>query len=92
MNQRKIWGVLICELRVRFNDCPSFVNLILTIKNTIIMGHENEHSHCHYGVKLGLKIAKVVLSAATVAVGVCMVKEIHKVHRAIEKHEHRKLL
>ncbi len=56
------------------------------------MGHENEHSHCHYGVKLGLKIAKVVLSAATVAVGVCMVKEIHKVHRAIEKHEHRKLL
>ncbi len=56
------------------------------------MSHEVEHSHCHYGVKLGFKIAKLVLSAATVAVGVCMVKEIHKVHRAIEKHEHRKLL
>lgn len=75
----------ILNIRIRYG-------LILTIKNTIIMSHENEHSHCHYGVKLGLKIARVVLSAATVAVGVCMVKEIHKVHRAIEKHEHRKLL
>lgn len=56
------------------------------------MSHEQEHAHCHYGVKLGFKIAKLVLSAATVAVGVFMVQEIHKAHRAIEKHEHRKLL
>lgn len=72
------------------NPYPVWLNL--NYKNTIIMSHENEHSHCHYGVKLGFKIAKLVLSAATVAVGVCMVKEIHKVHRAIDKHEHRKLL
>ncbi len=32
MNQRKIWGVLICELRVRFNDCPSFVKLNFNYK------------------------------------------------------------
>ncbi len=56
------------------------------------MNHEQEHIHCHPGVKLGFKIAKLVLSAAMVAVGVCMVKEIHKVHRAVEKREHRKLL
>ncbi|GFI39718.1 hypothetical protein EEL52_04890 [Muribaculaceae bacterium Isolate-113 (HZI)] len=64
----------------------------LNYKKHIIMSHEQEHAHCHYGVKLGFKIAKLVLSAATVAVGVFMVQEIHKVHRAIEKHEHRKLL
>lgn len=52
----------------------------------------HEHDHDHFGLKLGFKIAKIVLSAATVAVGACMVKEIHKVHRAIEKKEGHKLL
>ncbi len=44
----------------------------LNYKKYIIMSHEQEHAHCHYGVKLGFKIAKLVLSAATVAVGVFM--------------------
>ena len=54
------------------------------------MSHEHEHDH--FGLKLGFKIAKLVLSAATVATAVCMVKEIHKVHRAIEIREKHKLL
>lgn len=45
----------------------------------------HEHEHCHFGLKLGFKIAKLFMSAATVAVGALMVKEIHKVHKAIEK-------
>ncbi len=34
---------------------------------------------------LCFKITKIVLQAATVAAAFCMVKEIHKVHKAIEK-------
>ena len=48
---------------------------------------ENEKRHCC--LKMGLKVAKLVLSAATVATAICMVKELHKVHRAIEDHHHK---
>ena len=34
---------------------------------------------------LGFKIAKLALSAATVAAAFCLTHEVHKVHKAIEK-------
>lgn len=49
---------------------------------------KNEKEKGHSCLKLSLKIAKLVLSAATVATLVCMVKEVHRVHRAIENHHH----
>jgi hypothetical protein len=42
------------------------------------------------GVRLGFKIAKIVFQAATVAAAFCMVHEIHKVHRSIERREGKK--
>lgn len=47
------------------------------------MSHETHHDH--YGLHLGFKIAKLALKAASVAAAICMVKEIHKVHKAIER-------
>lgn len=47
------------------------------------MSHEHKHDD-HFGLHLGFKIAKLALKAMTVAAGVCMVKELHKVHKAIE--------
>lgn len=52
----------------------------------------HEHHHDHFGLKLGFKIAKLMVSVASVAAACFMVKEIHKVHKAIEKREHKKLL
>ena len=43
---------------------------------------EDKHEFC--ALHLVLKITKVVLEAATVAGIFCLVKEAHKVHRAIE--------
>lgn len=34
---------------------------------------------------MGFKIAKIVLKAASVAAAFCISKEIHKVHKAMEK-------
>lgn len=49
-----------------------------------------EHRHDdHFGLHLGLTIAKIALKAATVAAAFCLVKEVHKVHKAIE-HKDRK--
>lgn len=47
------------------------------------MSHEDHHEHCHF--KVCMKVAKLVLQAATVAAGVCIAKEIHKVHKSIER-------
>lgn len=46
-----------------------------------------ERHHCHHGAHLGFAIAKLVLKAAGVAAAFCLVKEVHKVHRAIERRE-----
>ncbi len=45
---------------------------------------EEKHEYC--ALHLALKITKVVLKAAAVAAGFCIMKEIHNVHRAIENH------
>lgn len=45
---------------------------------------ENKHSEMHFALHLGFGIAKVVLKAAAVAAAFCLVKEVHKVHKAIE--------
>lgn len=47
---------------------------------------ENRHDS-HRCVHLAFEIAKVVMKAASVAAAFCMVKEIHKVHKSIERRE-----
>ena len=49
---------------------------------------EEKHG-CHCGVKLGFEIAKTILKAAGVAAAFCIAKEMHKVHKSIEKRERR---
>ena len=49
---------------------------------------ENVNHDAHFGLHLGFKIAKLAMKAAMVAAGFCLVKEVHKVHKAIERHEH----
>lgn len=49
------------------------------------MNHENCNGH--FGLHLGFKIASLALKAATVAAAFLVMKELHKVHKAIEKHE-----
>ena len=48
------------------------------------------HTHADHGEHLALhvafKITKLALKAASVAAAFCIMKEIHKVHKAIEKH------
>lgn len=39
----------------------------------------------HRCMHLGFKIAKLVLKAAGVAAAFCLVKEVHKEHKAIER-------
>lgn len=39
---------------------------------------------CGKSVKFGMQVAKLALKAASVAVLFCAVKELHKVHQAIE--------
>lgn len=50
---------------------------------------EEKHCEAKFALHLGFDICKVLLKAAAVAAAFCAVKEIHKVHRAIEKHEHK---
>lgn len=48
----------------------------------------NHDENCrHLGLHLGFKIAKLALDAAIVAAAFCLTKEVHKVHKAIEKRE-----
>ncbi len=50
-------------------------------------------SECQKALHLAFGITKIVLKAALVAAAFCLVKETHRVHKAIEKHhEHKKLL
>ena len=35
-----------------------------------------------------LKVTKVLLQAATVAAAFCVVKELHRIHKAVENHHH----
>lgn len=48
---------------------------------------KDSNERCDHALHIGLSIAKVVLKVAAVAVAVCLVKEVHKVHRAIEEHK-----
>ena len=51
------------------------------------MRHEHEHEHdCHSRQRMAFKIAKLALKVATVAAEFCLVKEVHNVHKAIERH------
>jgi len=47
------------------------------------MEHKNEEN---FGLHLCLSIVKIALKAAAVAAAFCIVKEVHKVHKAIEEH------
>ncbi|MDE5645743.1 MAG: hypothetical protein K2L59_10480 [Muribaculaceae bacterium] len=48
----------------------------------------NHEKNCdHFALHLGFKIAKLALEAAAVAAAFCLMKEVHKVHKAIEKKE-----
>lgn len=52
---------------------------------------ELKHEHCHAKhecLHVGLKIAKLLLKAAGVAAAFCLVKEVHRVHKAIEQEGH----
>lgn len=49
--------------------------------------HDEKHAAVHCAVHVGLKVARVLLQAATVAAGFCVVKELHRVHKAIESHK-----
>ena len=51
---------------------------------------EEKKHECAFALHLGFGIAKIVLKAAAVAAAFCLVKEVHKVHKAIEQHEHKK--
>lgn len=56
---------------------------------------KNNHEGGHSDLHVAFKITKLVLQAASVAAAFCIAKEIHRVHRSIEKkheHGHRKLL
>lgn len=45
------------------------------------------HEHEHFGLHLGFEIAKLLLKGAMVTAAICVGKEIHKVHKAIEAHK-----
>lgn len=47
--------------------------------------HKKEMEKLHCGLHLGIKIAELVLKAAAVCAAFCAVKEIHKVHKGLEK-------
>ncbi|MDE5712289.1 MAG: hypothetical protein K2I16_01500 [Muribaculaceae bacterium] len=48
---------------------------------------EEKKRECDFALHLGFGIAKILLKAAAVAAAFCIVKEVHKVHKAIEKKE-----
>lgn len=48
-----------------------------------------EERHCKeakFALRLGFDIAKLILKGAMVTAAFCAVKEIHRVHKAIEAH------
>ncbi|MCM1490192.1 MAG: hypothetical protein NC095_05130 [Muribaculum sp.] len=50
------------------------------------MSHdERKDKEMRFALHLGFDIAKIVLKAAMVAAAFCAVKEVHKVHKAIEE-------
>lgn len=53
----------------------------------MFMEHKNED---HFALHLGISIAKIALKAAAVAAAFCLVKEVHKVHKAIEYYKKEK--
>ena len=55
----------------------------LLIVNTM----DFKKKECEFATHLAFGITKIVLKAAAVAAAFCMVKEIHKVHKAIERRE-----
>lgn len=48
---------------------------------------ESKHEHC--ALHVALAVSKLVLKAAAVAAAFCLVKEVHKVHRAVERRGHK---
>ena len=49
------------------------------------MSHEDKHGEeMRFALHLGFDIAKIVLKGAMVAAAFCAVKEIHKVHKALD--------
>lgn len=65
----------------------TYIDDLITIKNTLIMAHEEKHDGA---LHLAFDIAKLALKVATVAAAFCAVKEIHNVHRAIERRREEK--
>ena len=55
----------------------------LLIENTM----DFKTKECEFATHLAFGITKIVLKAAVVAAAFCMAKEIHKVHKAIERRE-----
>lgn len=47
--------------------------------------HDHKEEKVHCALHLGIKIAELVLKAAAVCAAICTVKEIHKVHKNLEK-------
>lgn len=45
---------------------------------------EEKDKKMHCALRLGFDIAKLVLKAGMIATAICLVKEVHKVHKAIE--------
>lgn len=50
------------------------------------MSEERKCNEMRFALHLGFDIAKIVLKGAMVAAAFCAVKEIHRVHKAIEAH------
>lgn len=46
---------------------------------------ERQCKEAKFALRLGFDIAKIMLKAAMVAAAFCAVKEVHKVHKAIEE-------
>ena len=62
-------------------------SLIINKKEKLkTMAHEERHHHCMH---VAFDIAKLALKVASVAAAFCIVKEVHRVHKAIE-HRHEK--
>ena len=61
--------------------------LIYNYKNTMKMAHEEKNDNT---LHLAFDIAKLALKVATVAAAFCAVREIHNVHKAIERRREEK--
>ena len=51
---------------------------------------EKKHEECEKAMHIAFGITKIVLKAAAVAAAFCLVKEVHKVHKAIEYYKSEK--